>query len=122
MSKSILYKSRLLKSLLLLGLVFSLSACIYKMDIHQGNVVDADRMDKLEIGMSRRQVVDLLGSPQVLDPFHTQRWDYLSLDRTNNQRHTTRSILTLLFEGDKLSEIRLPAPPEKKKDDGKLLW
>ena len=112
----------MLKKLLLLSLVLSLSACIYKMDIHQGNVVDADRMDKLELGMSRRQVVDLLGSPQILDPFHTQRWDYFSLDKTKNQRETTRSVLTLLFDGDTLSEIRLPPPVEEKKQDRKLFW
>ena len=112
----------MLKKLLLLCLIFNLSACIYKMDIHQGNVVDADRMDKLELGMSRRQVVDLLGSPQVLDPFHSQRWDYFSLDKTKNQRETTRSVLTLLFDGDNLSEIRLPAPVEEKKAEKKLFW
>ena len=117
-----MFKSLMFKKLLLLSLIFSLSACIYKMDIRQGNVVDADRMDKLEIGMSRRQVVDLIGSPQVLDPFHTQRWDYFSLNKTKNQRHTTQSILTLLFEGDKLNEIRLPAPVEEKKPKGKLIW
>ncbi len=112
----------MLKKLLLLCLVFSLSACIYKMDIHQGNVVDADRVDKLELGMSRRQVVDLLGSPQVLDPFHTQRWDYFSLDKIKNQRHTRQFVLTLIFEGDKLSEIRLPPPVEEKKAKKKLIW
>ena len=110
------------KKLLLLSLIFSLSGCIYKMDIHQGNVVDADRVNKLELGMSRRQVVDLLGSPQVLDPFHTQRWDYFSLNKTKNQRRTTQSVLTLVFDGDKLNEIRLPAPVDAKKEDKKLLW
>lgn len=117
-----MFKSLMFKKLLLLILIFNLSACIYKMDIHQGNVVDADRMDKLELGMSRRQVVDLLGSPQVLDPFHTQRWDYFSLDQTKNQRHTTQSILTLIFDGDSLSQIKLPAPVEEKKAKGKLIW
>ncbi len=110
------------KKLLLLCLVFSLSACIYKMDIHQGNVVDADQVVKLKLGMNRRQVVDLLGSPQVLDPFHTQRWDYFSMDKTKNQRETTRSILTLVFEGDKLSEIRRAAPESPEKDDKKPTW
>lgn len=110
------------KKLLILSLVFSLSACVYKMDIYQGNVVDEDRVEQLELGMSRRQVIDLLGSPQVLDPFHTQRWDYFSMAKVNNQRNTRRSVLTLVFEGDSLSEIRKPPPlsvPEKKK---KLLW
>jgi len=112
----------MLKKILLLSLVFSLSGCIYKMDLHQGNVVDADQVEKLALGMSRRQVVGILGSPQVLDPFHTQRWDYFSLDKTENQRKTTQSILTLMFDGDNLSEIRLAAPDKETADSKKLAW
>jgi len=102
----------MLKKLLILALLLNLSGCIYKMDIYQGNVVDADQVEKLNLGMTRRSVMDLLGSPQILDPFHTQRWDYYSMAKTRNQSRTSQFILTLMFDGDRLSEIILPEEPE----------
>ena len=106
----------MLKKLLILALLLNLGGCIYKMDIYQGNVVDADQIEKLSLGMTQRSVMELLGSPQILDPFHTQRWDYFSLAKTKNQSRTTQSIITLKFEGDRLSEIILPEQAEAPAD------
>ena len=83
----------------------SLSACLYKIDIHQGNVVDQEQADKLKTGMSKNQVISLLGSPQLTDPFHSQRWDYYSMSNIDNQKVKTESLLTLNFEGEQLIEI-----------------
>ncbi len=90
---------------LLFSLMLLLSACVYKMDIHQGNVLEATQVEQLEIGMNKNEVIDLLGSPQVTDPFHTHRWDYYSSSKTNNQRDTEKALLTLIFEQEKLVEI-----------------
>ena len=90
---------------LLLLLAFSLSGCIYKIDIHQGNVLDQEQIDKLRTGMNKNQVIALLGSPQLTDPFHNQRWDYYSMSNLKNQRHKTEKLLTLKFEGSQLTEI-----------------
>lgn len=90
---------------LILSLLIALSGCVYKQDIHQGNVLEAAQIEQLEIGMSKTQVIALLGSPQLTDPFHTHRWDYFSSSKTNNQREKTKSVVTLLFEQDALAEI-----------------
>ena len=82
-----------------------LSACVYKMDIHQGNVIEARQVEQLKLGMKKSQVIELLGSPQVTDPFHTHRWDYYSSRKTNNQRDASNTLLTLIFEEDQLVEI-----------------
>jgi outer membrane protein assembly factor BamE len=82
-----------------------LGGCVYKQDIHQGNVLEAAQIEQLEIGMSKTEVIALLGSPQLTDPFHTHRWDYYSSSKTNNQREKTKSVVTLLFEQDSLAEI-----------------
>jgi outer membrane protein assembly factor BamE len=101
----------MLKKLLIFALLLNHSAWIYKMDIYQGKVVDADQVEKLTLGMSRRSGMELLGSPQILDPFHTQRWDYYSMAKTRNQSRTSQFILTLMFEDDRLAEIILPEKP-----------
>jgi outer membrane protein assembly factor BamE len=102
----------MIKQLSLLALLtFSLSGCLYKMDIHQGNVLDQEQIDKLRTGMNKNQVIALLGSPQLTDPFHSQRWDYYSMSNLKNQRRKTETVLTLKFEGSQLNEI-IEAEPE----------
>lgn len=55
-----------------------LSACaiVQKLDIQQGNVVDDTMLKQLHPGMSKRQVMFVMGTPLLRDPFHRNRWDY----------------------------------------------
>ncbi len=94
------------KKLLLISLLSILSACIYKTDVYQGNVLETTQIDQLHVGMRKSQVIDLLGTPQVTDPFHTQRWDYFSFSQTDNRRKSARRIVTLIFDKDRLIEIK----------------
>ena len=98
-----LIKTRLIGASLCCSIL--LSGCIYKMDIHQGNVLEADQIAKLMPGMSKNEVIAILGTPQLTDPFHTQRWDYFSSSNTNNQRDKEQSLVTLVFEDNVLATI-----------------
>ncbi len=40
---------------LTLFLAFSLTGCLYKMDIYQGNVLDQEQIDKLQVGMDKNR-------------------------------------------------------------------
>ncbi len=76
----------------------------HKLEIQQGNVVDEQALARLEIGMTKRQVAFLLGTPLLRDPFHHDRWDYLhSLEKPRQQPRIER--LTLFFDGDRLARI-----------------
>ena len=90
---------------LILLLALSLNGCLYKMDIYQGNVLDQEQIDQIETGMSKNQVLRILGSPQLTDPFHSQRWDYYSMSNLENQKEKTENRLTLIFKQDSLHEI-----------------
>lgn len=76
----------------------------YRMDIQQGNVVTQEMISKLKPGMTRSQVRFVLGTPLVVDPFRTNRWDYVYLyekaGRLAEQRH-----IAVIFEDDKLVRI-----------------
>ena len=61
----------------------SITACgfvgfpgVYKINVEQGNIIDQEKVDKLQIGMSRRQVRFILGTPLIEDSFNPDRWDY----------------------------------------------
>lgn len=89
----------------LIALLF-LSGCnlIYKQNMQQGNALEQEDLDELYIGMNRRQVLFVLGTPSVRDPFHQDRWDYVQTYSRRGGPLIQRTV-TLVFENDALSEI-----------------
>ena len=74
---------------------------IYKQNVQQGNAHEQDDLDQVELGMSKKQVAYLLGTPAINDPFHQDRWDYISmLSRRGGE--PVRRLVTLTFENDAL--------------------
>ncbi len=49
----------------------------YRIDVRQGNYVDQAMVSQLRKGMSEEQVRFILGTPLLVDIFHTSRWDYV---------------------------------------------
>lgn len=77
---------------------------VYKIDVRQGNIITQDMVDQLRPGMTKRQVVFVMGSPLVVDPFHQDRWDYVyNFQPGGGERVGER--LTVYFENDSLVRI-----------------
>ncbi len=91
---------------LLLVLFALLSGCVslYKPEVQQGNVISAEMLETLKIGMSKRQVVFLLGTPLIADPFHQERWDYF-YSLSKNGRKPTQRHLVVHFKGDEVVAV-----------------
>ena len=77
----------------------------YKMDIQQGNVVNAKMMLQLRPDMTKSQVRFIMGTPLVQDSFHRDRWDYLYQMRKGGALIEQRHVI-LEFEGDALKRVR----------------
>ena len=90
----------------------SLAGCVYRMDIQQGNLLDPEQVDQLEVGMTRSQVRFLLGTPMVIDSFDADRWDYVYSLRRGHERELTRRHLVVWFDGDNVARIEelIPLP------------
>jgi len=88
----------------------SLLACqsklltVHKIDVQQGNALDAEMVDKVEIGMTQEQVQYVLGSPLITDSFHPDRWDYIYLFIPGYGEKERRQ-LTLIFDRGEVIEI-----------------
>ncbi len=84
-----------------------LASCIktYKHDVQQGNIVDPDRLARLELGMSKNDVQALLGTSMLQNSFHPNRWDYFYSLRKARKKNTEHKLITLYFEDDNLSRI-----------------
>ena len=92
----------------------ALAGCVYRMDIQQGNLLDAEQVSQLQVGMTRSQVRFLLGTPMVIDAFDADRWDYIYSLRYGRTREVTKRHLIVWFEGDTVSRIEEPIPVPRK--------
>lgn len=85
----------------------------YKLDIPQGNAVTQDMVEQLKPGMTRAQVRFILGSPLLVDPFRTDRWDYVYTD-ARNSKLVEKKTFTVFFDQDKLTRFEGDALPAAK--------
>ena len=76
---------------------------LYRQPIYHGNLLEKTNVDQLQTGMDKRQVMTLLGSPSIADPFHHDRWDYVATQRTGRVGATEVKDLTLYFENEQLA-------------------
>ena len=102
-TRSPLYRRAALCGVLASALV--LSACVFQIDIQQGNLLDDELVEQVEIGMSRSAVEFLLGTPMVDDPFHRERWDYPYYLKQGRSRDIVRNWIVVYFDGDVVSRI-----------------
>ena len=72
---------------------------VYRLDIQQGNIVDREMLDQLEIGMEPRKVRFILGSPLLIDPFNQNRWDYLYSLRHGSGEEVGQRVSVYFVDG-----------------------
>lgn len=87
-------------ALLATAFAFVATGCLYKQPIYQGNLIEKTNADQLAVGQTKQQVIALLGSPSIADPFDSQRWDYTASERIGRLGHTEIKNLTVHFEND----------------------
>ncbi len=96
--------------ILLIAVIFSALAlsngCVYRANISQGNLIEQDDLDQIEVGMTRIQIRFLLGTPMIDDPFHRDRWDYIYYMKVGRKDATFKRWISILFENDIVTEIR----------------
>lgn len=86
---------------------------VYRIDIQQGNAITEEMIGQLQPGMNKRQVGYIMGTPLLVDAFHSDRWDYVySMQPGGEERQQKR--LSLFFEKDELTGVQGDyRPPEK---------
>lgn len=75
---------------------------VYKPAVQQGNALDKDKVSQLKPGLTKRQVIALLGSPSVSSPFQRSRWDYVQADIPEHGKLKVHT-LTLYFDNNTLA-------------------
>lgn len=111
-------------------LVVSLSGCslpqlkmpdlkmpqVYKIPVQQGNVITQEMVDRLKPGMSRSQVIYVMGQPVLRDPFEANAWTYLyTIDVPGFYNQQIKMILE--FDGDLLTTISGDLVPNEPQEE-----
>ena len=97
-------RQHVLRTLVALGCLF-LAGCVYRLNIQQGNIADAEAVSQVEVGMTPSQVKFLLGTPLVDDPFSQERWDYIYYSRTGRNSPVVKHFLTVYFQDGVVSSL-----------------
>lgn len=90
---------------LLLSVVLAAGCAVYRPEIHQGQVVKIEDVEKITQGMSPDEVRDILGTPLVNDAFNEDRWDFVynSIDRSRTP--TEISVVSIFFKNGVVDKI-----------------
>lgn len=89
----------------ILALLSLACGCVYQASLSQGNLLDQEDVDQLEVGMTRAQVRFLLGTPMIDDPFHENRWDYIYYLRVGREKARFKRWVSVYFDDQSVSEI-----------------
>jgi outer membrane protein assembly factor BamE len=94
-----------MRALIVMLASLSVAACIYRIDVQQGNLLEDSDVEQVEVGMTRSQVQFLLGTPMVADSFHRDRWDYAYYLRHGKSREVERRWLIVYFENERVARV-----------------
>ncbi len=83
----------------------------YVPDMVQGNFISSEQYEKLQVGQTREQVRQILGTPLLASYFHANRWDYVFEFKRAGQRVGKERHVTVFFEGDKVVKFEGDALP-----------
>ena len=95
-----------IRLLILVGfLIITLQACIYRMDIPQGNQIDPQKLEQLKTGRTKSQVEFLLGSAAINDQYHANQAHYVYYLFNGKERTTELKKMILTYDADILVNI-----------------
>lgn len=92
-------------------LTVSLSGCsylydkfVYQIDVTQGNYIEDEKLDQVEIGMNQEQVIFILGSPMLIDQFDSSKWYYIRYIKPGGEKIQQQQVV-FTFDNKILADI-----------------
>ena len=89
-------------------LFLALAGCgtipIYKPAVQQGNIIDEELVNKLQPGMTKGQVIYIMGTPLLEESFAPERFDYVYTFKPKKGELEEKRV-TLHFMGNKLDSV-----------------
>jgi outer membrane protein assembly factor BamE len=101
-----------MKNLICLIIILFSSSCStfsqwhfpYMMEVKQGNYITEEQYNKLYIGMTKDNVVEVMNYPLVEYVFKKNRWDFIYQEYKNNKLIKSYNV-TIIFDNDRIKSI-----------------
>lgn len=98
-------------TVILLAAIMTLTGCgtwwlprPHRIEIQQGNILTTDDLVRVENGMTKIEVINIIGKPITTSVFDDERWDYIySLNRSGGKPDSKR--FTVFFQNDKVYRV-----------------
>ncbi|WP_108649926.1 outer membrane protein assembly factor BamE [Dongshaea marina] len=71
---------------------------VHRIDIPQGNYIEAKQVQKLRLGMTKAQVEFVLGTPMTKNAFDANRWDYIHYRKSGSDGSILNKKLSAYFD------------------------
>ncbi|HBO39571.1 MAG TPA: outer membrane protein assembly factor BamE [Pasteurellaceae bacterium] len=97
-------------------LAFGITACssvnkvVYRIDVPQGNYLEASTVAKVQPGMNTTQVQYLLGTPVLIDPFSNNTWYYVYLQQYSYKDPEQHTFVVTFNQQGIVTDIHLDKP------------
>jgi outer membrane protein assembly factor BamE len=103
------FSRRFIQLIITAAFFISLAGCQhlpvgYDIEVQQGNIISEENVKELKIGMSREQVVEIMGEPVMVNTFDNRCWDYVYTDVSRKKRFVKNKV-TLVFHQNRLVKI-----------------
>ncbi len=89
--------------------ILMLSSCSWyvreRTNVLQGNILTPEKLAQVRKGMSKREVVFILGNPVYNNVFSDNRWDYV-YTRQIRAAHPTVKTVSYTFVDNRVSQIK----------------
>lgn len=89
----------------------------YRPDIHQGNIITKEMVDNLHEGMTKNQVIFLLGTPALKSIFHQEEWDYIYFFDPRSGDESIRKLVVYFDEDGRVDRIESDKMPDETEAD-----
>lgn len=103
---------QILRLFLVAIMAFTLSGCVHYMTIEQGIELQQSQVNQLQAGMTEDQVKYILGTPNLVDPYHPDTWYYIYTNQPSHDDMTEQKLI-VYFKNDKLTkatgDFQIPA-------------
>ena len=97
--------SRCVTAITILCAVLLVSCSIYRPEIYQGQSSDLVDVSKLTVGMTPDEVLDIMGTPLIVDAFHRNRWDYVHNVIDGKRIVISKQKVTVFFEDGVVAKV-----------------
>ncbi|ATF09153.1 outer membrane protein assembly factor BamE [Candidatus Enterovibrio altilux] len=79
---------------------------VYRIDVNQGNYIDQKAVEKLKFGMSREQVMFLLGSLMLVESGYPNTWYFIQWQKSGYEEPKQKEIILYFDNNNQLISMK----------------